>query len=617
MSMLNGIGTLAVELFLSSMIFIFFALMGQTILAQLKYKPGLFEGFVVGFSVFAFTSFLGIEFFIHIKLFIIGYLVLGILLILAGFQRKSISVDFQDLIIMLGSLAILGTIYSRFFSRISKFGLTTVTSGNNDLGSYILQSGNLAVNGFTPTSLIANSPLGTWAHFDHSGIMMCIAFLARLFSLQTFQITLIFLFSLIIALAFMLLKLTDYLSIPSPKNYVIIFFTLSTPYLSYIIVNGFIAQLVGILELGFFLGVSVKIDRHFLRSAIMTLVFIFEWFTSPEFTLITFGLCAATYVSTEIINYTSRITNVKSNPKFRRNLRLNYDNLLFNSSKHVGVKLFTLVTSFVVSMICLGSFRQQLIHALFAVSHKGVAGWNLNVVDPLSWFSIHALGSAAPPLLFIFFILFLTFYPIMRDQLRFLPKRNPQATELGLYFSLNVITLIGFTHFGFNTYQTWKLTISLSVFFIPLAIFAFSKNKKPISKLLISLLMLSTIANITIFSSKIWNSYPKNSMIFDERYVSDSLVKIISRAPKSATVIGIDTSSMFTNMILPTLLTRNSTPIIGPNYFGPAPLEFERGASCLLLDQESIKKYPNLPLQQSERYYFLVGKCGTQPVRKK
>ncbi len=602
-----GALSLTVQLAFSCLLFIYFVLLGQVIQYLTKTKTGIFIAFFYGILFFGFAAFIIIEFINYYLFLLMLFLLINVALLSIGLIKKVFRFSKFDAYLLIATLFVLWFTFQRFYLKIPNFVLTSVTSGNNDLGSYIIQSANLTQNGFGPKSLIANTSLGAWSHFDHTGIMLVLAFLSKILGLKTFNMAGCLVFIAFFGVTFMVKEILSEYRLKNIGTFSVIAFSLCSPYFLYLVINGFVAHLFGILEIGVALIVTRCERNQLKRIALFFVIFVAQWFTSPEYVVISCVVIIA-FSCLELFSNT-----VKKSPEISNNENTTNSpwprHLISEIFKLVRLRLLSIVVGLGLSVVALGTFRSAFLNAISVVQRQDIAGWTVDVFNFFSWISIRDIGTDPISPFNVGMILLFSLF-IVQIYIRSLIRNSTMQLEaISIVITLEVLTILSVLRWGQGAYQTWKIAITFSVFVIPFLFGPFLVKQNMLKNLLIFFLIAISIFNISQVSKKSWLAYTGNELTFEGRYIGRPVVELVQNLSSESSRIFVDTSSMYMNMVIPSILKNGSSSILGLNYFGVVDSQLPDNKDCLIVDSGTRIKYTNLSISKISGVYLLLGRC--------
>ena len=602
-----GALSLTAQLACSCLLFMYFVLLGQVIQYLTKTKTGILIAYFYGILFFGVAAFIVIEFINYYLLLSMLFLFINVALLSLGLIKKVFRFSKFDAYLLIATLLVLWFTFQRFYLKIPNFIFTSVTNGNNDLGSYIVQSANLAQNGFGPESLIVNVPLGAWSHFDHTGIMLILAFLSKILGLNTFNMAGCLLFLAFFGVTFMIKEILSEFRLKNIGTFSVIAFSLCSPYFLYLVINGFIAQLFGILEIGVALIVSRCERNQLKRIALFFVIFVAQWFTSPEYVVISCAIIVA-YSCLELFSNTVKKLLEISNGD--RNANLAWPrHIISEIFKFVRFRLLSILVGLILSVVALGTFRSGFLNALSVVQRQDVAGWTLDVFDFFSWISIKDIGTN-PALVLNIGIISLSSLFILRIYIRSLVRNSSiQLEAASIVIALEIFIIIAVFRWGHDAYQTWKVAITFSVFIIPFLLGLLLMKQNVLKNLFVCFLIVISVFNISQVSKKSWFAYIGNELTFEGRYVGRPVVELMQSISAENSRVFVDTSSMYMNMVIPSILKNGSSSILGSNYFGVIDAQLPDKNDCLVVDSGTRIKYMDLSISKISGVYLLLGRC--------
>ncbi len=505
-------------------------------------------------------------------------------------HSQSILASMRSVISMLcryGLAAIAGIgVYFHFLATESSLGwfTTGVTSGNNDLGSYILQATNILNAGYNNAGLVIDADFGGRAQRDHPAAMMAFAVTSSLLGLSPAQsgiVTMaVFLASLCLA-SWSLINLLTSATQRFSRSGAIAGAVVVNPLILYMAANFFLAQALVIrLCMAFLCVLLIVFDQstHFAIALFIPIVGLTAFLASPEVALTVIPALGGL-----ILIQRAR----QSWPAFVRRVLVS-----LGSSLILILPLWTLLTG-----------QLEIIRRN---ARAGAAGWELFIASPSMFLGLSPTTFGVPPdglkttvdLGLLGLILIILLFSLMRK------------LQMGLSFGLLVLgtaLAAAVRLWGTDGYQTWKLIITfvpfITVFFV--AVTGAIGIREPQARRFLADLSIFVMAGALTWSASTWDNIPQS------RYVNQNLIEITSQIREAGLRdVNINVSPYFETMTAAALVGNNAR-ITSPWYFGVGH-SFSDG--CTLKSDESADESIGdwAELLRVGQYFVLSGRdCKT------
>ena len=481
--------------------------------------------------------------------------------------------------------------------------LTSFTSMNNDLASYILQATNLQQAGFGPTDFLVDpdfpqiGSLGDLARYDHTGASSLLASTALAFGIPVWKIASI---AVLAAAACAL-----------PATYVMAHEVLRlrlrwclvasaagtlTVYLWYVTAQAFYAQIIAALlmavQIAFFFRAS-RTGKFWPCVALSPVLLAAGWFTAPEVQLISSALLG---IAVGLGLFQRRGAQALSGfANFAR--------------EYLRMLVFVAVAALFSLVLAIPRIKGA-VEVLSSVGKDGVSGWKLNVFpsasvllgfdgrsNPVNVSDHLGVFTGADALAWLILVCLLAGL-IALAWVRRDGRTIPAFVMLGV---LSLLSGVGIYLWGVDGYQTWKLIMTVSFIFLTLVagIWLRVVRTESVRQAVIAILMI-VVGMALMNGQRLWEYNLKDEVSMRTRIMSPELVALL-RSPflQRQEGVNIRLRDMYETMVAPVVYDRQAELSV-PHYF--------------VLDQPNGQGYPFACTVMSKDQGWPAHLAGTKPL---
>lgn len=448
--------------------------------------------------------------------------------------------------------------------------VTSFTSDNNDLASYILQATNVAQAGFGPTELLADpdfiefGSLGDLARYDHTGASALLASTSVMFGLPVWKVATVSVLAagscLIPAVAVFVREVCGL-----RLRWCLLAGTVAafTVYFWYMTSQGFYAQLLAaclvVAELALFTWAGRGGDRIIFVAASAVLIAA-GWFISPEVQLLALVLLPLVALAGL--------------------LQSDHERMLARKSwfiKPYSVLIGWMALAVAASLVLAVPRIKGAIEVLTSVSGQTSAGWPLNLGgsgasllgldgrvpfgDPNAQLTLVTGADVLAWLLLFGLLVVLVALTVKR-------KDGRAAMALVILAAIAGLVAVGIVRWGPTGYQTWKLIVTMSVPAIALicgVCFLIAKTT-PVRQA-VAAVMLVLVGVSLANGQAIWIKNLSSNEVGRSRMMSPELVGLL-RSPflQRQQGLNVHLSPYFETMVAPAVYDKTAA-LSAPHYF--------------------------------------------------
>lgn len=451
--------------------------------------------------------------------------------------------------------------------------LTSFTSANYDLGTYIAEATNLQAAGNGDAGIYA-FPIGEFGKYDHPAAHSLLAVIATVFGLPVWKIAMLVLLAILCCLLYSMYFLIHQLSgLGKVTSLIIGLVSTFSVYIWYVASNVYLGQLIAVTLIALELGISIWAVRQAKAPMLLlglSVPIAAGFLADPGTQLIGLGLVVASLLAGHLLS-----------PEGSR-LRP-FGSTLSSLLRLAGWYLAALgVAALLVLPFLAGS-----IEVLAYVQGADIAGWSLNLKGSISALlgldgEIGTVHSIDKPLLLALGLLLAYacgFALFKRD------RRSLIA--IGLLAFVLVPVGLGVAKWGATGYQTWKLFISMSPFLVGLALIVVFRAFpwRPVS-VLVSVTAVLVLCGNVIGGAGMWNWNLANSEAFRTRMVSTELADLLATPlVQRQNGVNIALGGFFETIVGPAVLGKLAAVPIMPDYPGAPIAENLAPFACTVADR--------------------------------
>lgn len=490
--------------------------------------------------------------------------------------------------------------------------VTSFTSLNNDLASYILLATNLQEAGFGPTELLVDQDLpglgslGDLARYDHTGATSLLASTSLMFGLPVWKIASVTVLVVTVSV--------------TPAAYVFAYQILRirlrwclvaacvgslTIYLWYITAQFFFAQIIAIVlvlgQMALF-SRAARVHRFWPAAALAPVIIAAGWFCSPEVELISIPLICAV-----------ALVGLLQRPD------VNLRGWTLRFVRSYCALLVWVAVAVAASLVLAIPRIKGAIEVLSSVGKDNIAGWTLNLFGSgAALVGIDGRSDPADPniqlqgVTGVDWISWLLIVLLLVGLVTLSIARKDRRAGIGLLLIAALLLLGGYgvVRWGGSGYQTWKLLVTLSFATLTLIAATWLRLLRTGGARQFVLAALMTAVGMSIVNGQhAWDPNLSSPTAMRSRIINPELVALL-RSPFLQRQEGANMrlQGMFETMAAPAVYDR-SAEMSGPHYFGSDNPDGQGYPFPCTVMSKGVEKSPQLVgtrvVRQTENYVVL------------
>lgn len=491
--------------------------------------------------------------------------------------------------------------------------LTSFTSENNDLGSYILQATNLQQAGFGPTEILKEvaveevGSIGDLARFDHTGASALMAANAVFLGMpvwKTATITVLAVSTALLPGSYLLAH--QVLRIRLRWSMVAAAVGTLTVFFWYLVVQGFYAQIISISLMLAQLAVVVwaaRTQQRWVMVGALPILIAACWYCSPEQELVFVPLLGI-----------GALVGLASKSKGSIQLRSRKFLVL------CGTTAIWLGIGLLVSLAVAAPRIKGALGVLATVGKDEIAGWPLTIGGSgAALMGINDIRETSGPSGYVEFMttLDLVYWILLTVLIAWLivtaiyRRDRPIALAFVLVIPMALIVAFGGFHWGPNAYQTWKLAMTLSFAILTLiGAMWLAATKSLVAKAVVTGVLLAIVGLSVVLSHRLWDFNLQTAATQRARVINPELVGLL-RSPflQRQEGINIRLDTNFQTMAAPAVYDKQAEMSAG-NYFDGALLDgkgFPFACTVMIKDRPRPPELANTQIVKRTKNYIVLG----------
>ena len=491
--------------------------------------------------------------------------------------------------------------------------VTSFTSANNDLASYILQATNLQQAGFGPTEMIRDVDLpmvgsvGDLARFDHTGASALLASTAVFWGMPVWKSATVTVLSVSAAvfpaayvMAYQVLRVRlRWCLVAACAGSVTIYFW-------YLVSQGFFAQITAVMLLLTQLALVVWMARKrciWVAVALLPIPMAAAWYCSPEQELITIPLL--------VLGLLVGLIQGRQAYPSRNEGRFAWD---------YGRLIGWLALSVIVSLLLAVPRIKGAIDVVASVGKGDIAGWPMTFAGSLSaLLGVEAASSPTDPnvqlekLTYADALSAIAFVGLIAWIVATAARRRDGVTaRVGLIvFPMVLLVAYGSLRWGTTAYQTWKLAFTLSFALLTLLYATWiALTRTMIARRLVGCTLLLLVFLSLINGQRMWEFNLSSSLVARSRMISPELVQLLqSPFMQRQEGANMKLNGYFETMVAPVVYDRRAA-LSGRYYFDdgfPDGQGFPFACTVLSRDLPRPESLSDARVVKRTRNYVVLG----------